>query len=190
MGEQIKIVPLGDIDGGLIMEVATQVSMSFGITAIVNEMQQYHESAYNRQRNQYSAEAFLRFMEGVRGETPHRLLGITDVDLYIPDLNYVFGLADEASSVALVSIARFKKGNGRSVERAVKTAIHELGHTYGLAHCNNNRCVMYFSYNLSDTDYKGKEFCIKCRKALDTRIPPDRDKVKTRDEHIKEVMCA
>ncbi|HAK88447.1 MAG: hypothetical protein A2077_03425 [Nitrospirae bacterium GWC2_46_6] len=174
MGESIKIVPLGDIDGGLIMEIASQVSMSFGITAIVDEMQCCHESAYNRRRNQYSGEAFLKLMEDVRGETPfpreHRVLGITDVDLYIPDLNYVFGLADETRSVALVSVARFKKGNGRLIERAVKTAVHEIGHTYGLAHCHDNRCVMYFSYNLSDTDYKGKEFCLKCRKTLDARI--------------------
>jgi archaemetzincin len=173
MGERIKIVPFGEVEGGLIMEVATQVSMTLGITAVVNEMQRYHESAYNRQRNQYSAEAFLKIMEGVRGETgfplEYRMLGITDVDLYIPDLNYVFGLADVPGAVAIVSVSRFKKGNGKVVERAVKTAVHELGHTYGLEHCHDNKCVMYFSYNLSDTDYKGKEFCSKCRKILDKR---------------------
>jgi archaemetzincin len=169
MGEQIKIVPLGEVDGGIMMEVATQVSIVFGITATVNEMQRCHESAYNHQRNQYSAEALLKFMEGIRGETPHRLLGITDVDLYIPDLNYVFGLADKSGAVAVVSVSRFRKGNRKVVERAVKTAVHEIGHTYGLGHCHDNKCVMYFSYNLSDTDYKGKEFCIKCQKILGRR---------------------
>ncbi|MDA8213998.1 MAG: archaemetzincin family Zn-dependent metalloprotease [Nitrospiraceae bacterium] len=166
MGEQIKIVPLGEVDGGIMMEVATQVSMVFGITATVNEMQRYHESAYNHQRGQYSAESFLKFLDAPK-EGSIRVLGITDVDLYIPDLNYVFGLADESRDVSLISISRFKKGNGKVVERAVKTAVHELGHTYGLVHCHDNKCVMYFSYNLSDTDYKGKEFCIKCQETLD-----------------------
>lgn len=181
MDERIKIVPIGEVDGGIMMEIAAQLSMSFGATTIVNEMQRCYESAYNRQRNQYSAEAFLKFMERVRGLPPfpreHRVLGITDVDLYIPDLNYVFGLADESCAIAIVSVSRFKKGNGKIIERAVKTAVHEIGHTYGLSHCHDNKCVMYFSYNLSDTDYKGKEFCIKCQKILDTKILS------------KEVMC-
>lgn len=169
MGERIKIVPLGDVNRGLIMEVATQVSMTLGITAIVDEMQHYHESAYNHQRGQYSAESFLKFLDTPK-EGNIRLLGITDVDLYIPDLNYVFGLADKSRDVSLISISRFKKGNGKVVERAVKTAIHELGHIYGLVHCHDNKCVMYFSYNLLDTDYKGKEFCIKCQKTFDAKV--------------------
>ena len=39
-------------------------------------------------------------------------------------------------------------------------AIHELGHTYGLGHCADPRCVMWFSNTLSETDRKGTEFCL------------------------------
>lgn len=165
MGENIKIVPLGDIEGGLLLEVAMQVSTTFRTTVTVAETQQHHGSAYDPLRGQYLAESFLKFLDVP--EESIRVLGITDVDLYLPNLNYVFGLADESRAVSLISISRFKKGNGKVVERAVKTAVHELGHTYGLVHCHDNKCVMYFSYNLSDTDYKGKEFCIKCQKTLD-----------------------
>ncbi len=177
MGERIKIVLLGDINSAVLPEIVGQVSRVFAATVAIADTQYNYEPAYNSGRNQYSAESFLKHLNMLR-EDNVRVLGITDVDLYIPYLNYVFGLTDEASDVAVVSIARFKRGDGREVERAVKTAIHELGHTYGLAHCNNNRCVMYFSYNLCDTDYKGKEFCVKCRKELNTKISS------------REVMCA
>ena len=51
--------------------------------------------------------------------------------------------------------------------RAVKEAVHELGHTYGLGHCPDARCVMHFSNSLRDTDFKSHRFCGACR----ARIP-------------------
>jgi archaemetzincin len=38
-----------------------------------------------------------------------------------------------------------------------------LGHTYGLVHCRNPHCVMFFSNSLIDTDVKGPDFCQKCK---------------------------
>ena len=46
--------------------------------------------------------------------------------------------------------------------KQVKEAVHELGHTRGLGHCADPRCVMAFSNSLADTDRKGKEFCARC----------------------------
>jgi archaemetzincin len=42
-------------------------------------------------------------------------------------------------------------------------AIYELGHTYGHGHCSDDRSVMYFSNRLADTDWKGYEFCTRCK---------------------------
>jgi archaemetzincin len=47
-------------------------------------------------------------------------------------------------------------------ERALKEAVHELGHTYGLQHCPNLRCVMHFSNSLRDTDAKQAKWCSRC----------------------------
>jgi archaemetzincin len=51
-------------------------------------------------------------------------------------------------------------------ERAVKEAVHEMGHTYGLGHCRNRRCVMAFSNSLLDTDAKSRHFCARCHPLL------------------------
>jgi len=44
----------------------------------------------------------------------------------------------------------------------VKEAVHEVGHTLGLAHCTNSSCVMFFSNSILDTDRKKSAFCEKC----------------------------
>lgn len=102
-----------------------------------------------------------------------RVLGVTSTDLSYPGTNHVFGFADPKARVSVISLFRFRtQGSGpeKIAGRAVKTAIHELGHTYGLSHCTQHKCVMFFSFNLSDTDYKGREFCKKCREDIYFRL--------------------
>jgi archaemetzincin len=47
-------------------------------------------------------------------------------------------------------------------QRAIKEAVHELGHVFGLTHCEKSRCVMHFSSSLRDTDFKHYIFCERC----------------------------
>src|ERR687898_582901 len=51
-------------------------------------------------------------------------------------------------------------------DRVTKEAVHELGHSFGLFHCNNKRCVMHFSNSLYDTDFKNRIFCKNCKNKL------------------------
>ncbi|MCS7106475.1 MAG: matrixin family metalloprotease, partial [Candidatus Aenigmarchaeota archaeon] len=52
------------------------------------------------------------------------------------------------------------------IKRAVKEAIHEMGHVLGLKHCENPECVMSFSNTVFDVDRKTKNLCEKCKKQL------------------------
>lgn len=117
-------------------------------------------------RGQYSAERILQRLE-VRATG--RTLGVVDRDLYVPDLNFVFGLADTIGRRAVVALPRLRQrfygladDEALFHERAAKEAVHELGHTYGLGHCRNRRCVMAFSNSLGDTDRKERRFCATC----------------------------
>jgi archaemetzincin len=101
------------------------------------------------------------------------ILGVTGVDLTAPGLNFVFGLADPPARCAVISLARLYPefyGQPRNPalfkERAVKEAVHELGHLLGLDHCPDPACVMAFSNSLADTDRKGPGFCERCRERL------------------------
>jgi len=124
--------------------------------------------AYDPERKQYSSSKLLASLgKAERGE---RIVGITDIDLYVPRLNFVFGEADVVSGTAIISLYRLRQeyyglapDETLFLERATKEIVHELGHTFGLEHCPNNKCVMHFSNSLADTDLKEAHFCSECR---------------------------
>ena len=141
---------------------------SLGLDADLLSEADVPEGAYDRRRGQYRAEAFLGIARRVAGAAGKRVLGVTDRDLYAEDLNFVFGLAESPGRAAVISFARLRQTDdaARQRARAVKEAVHELGHTFGLDHCPDPRCVMHFSNTLADTDRKGREFCPSCRARL------------------------
>lgn len=125
------------------------------------------ERGHDRTRDQYLARSLIRAMPA--SEPGVKTLGITDADLYAPDLNFVFGQAQLPGDRAVMSIARLRPefhdeepDRELLVERAVKEAVHEIGHTLGLRHCDDPRCVMHFSRTLADTDRKGRSLCAGC----------------------------
>jgi archaemetzincin len=108
-----------------------------------------------------------------------RVLGLTDVDCYAPGLNFVFGQAATRAGPAFVALLRLRQAfyglpADRTLfrERVLKEAIHELGHTWGLEHCEDPECVMRFSNRLRDTDFKSAGFCRRCQRLLRRKQAP------------------
>lgn len=83
----------------------------------------------------------------------------------------MFGEAELFGKRALISLARLRPEfyglppNKDVLKiRALKEAIHEIGHVLGLIHCENKRCVMSFSNSIIDVDLKDWRYCKKCLK--------------------------
>ena len=128
------------------------------------------KDAYYSARYQYNSSIIISSISKYTSKSGvDKVLGITDFDLYVPPLNFVFGEAQYQGKVAIVSLHRLKpefygQPPDRKLfgDRAIKEAIHEIGHTLGLSHCQNPHCVMFFSLHIGMTDRKGKKFCEKC----------------------------
>ncbi len=168
----IVLVAVGEVDPKVIEVLKDDLKKVFGKEVGVGKGMPEPQYAFNQKRNQYLSTMILNT---IMNEKEYRLyekvLGIVDHDLYVPDLNFVFGEASQ--KVAIISLSRLRQEFYNLPEdqtlfnrRALTEAVHELGHTYGLAHCGNPRCVMFFSNSLIDTDKKGSEFCLKCKGKL------------------------
>jgi archaemetzincin len=165
---KITLRPLGDTTDEVTEKLKDRAGSIFHCPIEIKAGSEDLTQAYNPERNQYLSSKLLAGLG--RAERDERVVGVADVDLYVPRLSFVFGEADVVSGTAIVSLWRLRQqyygqapDEALFLERATKEVVHELGHTFGLGHCPNNKCVMHFSNSLADTDLKEAHFCNKCR---------------------------
>ena len=124
--------------------------------------------AYDPRRQQHSSTKILKWLLESRPPHAEKVVGITDVDLFIPILTFVYGEAQLGGTAAVVSTARLLSDNGFRPDPALLTArlqkecLHELGHTFGLLHCTLPTCVMARSVTLAQVDMKESTLCHDC----------------------------
>ena len=172
--KSILIIPVGNIDPEIIKEISVALKITFDCKVETDKETSIPQDAFNAERRQYHSSIILKKIKSIKPKSFNHALGIIDADLYVPELNFVFGEADiHAGTAAVISLMRlrqefygFNPDNRLFHLRAIKEAIHEIGHTYGLGHCQKPKCIMYFSNTITDTDNKGPEFCNSCRKKL------------------------
>ncbi|NWF93659.1 MAG: archaemetzincin family Zn-dependent metalloprotease [Syntrophaceae bacterium] len=166
------LVPIGDVDPKVIETLRHDLARAFKKKILLARGMPQPDYAFNRRRNQYLSTAILKAMAEKKAYSIYeKVLGIIDHDLYVPRLNFVFGEAGR--DVAIISLTRLRnefynlpKDLPLFRKRVLTEAVHELGHTYGLGHCGNPHCVMFFSNSLIDTDAKGPDFCARCKAKL------------------------
>jgi archaemetzincin len=127
-------------------------------------------------RQQHHATLVLAALLRHRPDPTSKIVGIVPVDLFVPVLTFVFGQAQLDGPGAVVSTYRLRsefyglpRDEGLLVERAIKECVHELGHAFGLAHCDFYACVMHASSTVDDVDVKGATFCGHCTSELEGR---------------------
>jgi len=154
-------------DDSLLDGVRRTIDRVFGVRARVEHHSDRPTHAFDPRRGQHSSTQILKWLVG-RSSGNRRTLAVTDVDLFIPVLTFVYGEAQLGGSVAVVSTARLTSSPGPERERGlfenrvIKECIHELGHTFGLIHCDAAECVMSRSVNLIEVDAKLTTLCGDC----------------------------
>ncbi len=162
----------GEESGALLEGLAAGLSRIFRTPCRrVGERLDY-APAFDPGRGQYYSTEILRRLQPL-AENGVRVLGVTELDLFVPVLTFVFGEAQLEGRCALVSFHRLREEfygmpprGDLLAERLLKESVHELGHTFGLRHCIDWQCVMASSHAVEFLDVKEAEFCRRCGKVV------------------------
>lgn len=173
----ITLLPVGQVEGEVLKSLQQSIAQLFLEEVSIADAIPLQADSWNRRREQYDADVIL---SGIPSP-PHgsKILAITGGDLFARGLNFVFGAAHESSQKAVLSLWRLRPevyylphDETLFRRRLLTEAVHELGHTFGLSHCSNAACVMYFSNTLKETDQKGWKPCKSCRESLEKILGP------------------
>ena len=178
----LGILPLGSPPGEVLDRLEEGLRQAFPVRTRRIDAEVDPPGAFDAVRGQWNAVAILRALLARLTPEGGRLLGITERDLFVPVLSFVYGQAQLRGRVAVISLARLRpEYHGLRPDpdlvagRAVKEAVHEVGHTFGLVHCLDRRCPMALSLGLDDLDFKTAAPCPSCAALLEGGLAmPDR----------------
>jgi archaemetzincin len=172
---EVCIIQIGNFERKILERISRGVEEAFPTCTcrILEDNLQLPEKAYNPIRGQYRSEPILKeilnYKLKIEGESQCILLGIVNVDIYAQGMNFIFGEAQCPGKAAIISLYRLRPefygeppNEQLFIERSIKEAVHEIGHTCGLVHCPNPLCVMHFSLHIGMTDRKKPGFCERC----------------------------
>lgn len=177
---RIVLHPFGRFPPLLTDAIVGVLQDRFRLKSAVGEALPYPDEAYSDRRGQFRSTEFLFDLDRRFAADRDFHIGITDVDLYVPELNFVFGEASPSGRAAVFSIARLRDEGENELPsemrsrmliwRAATEAVHEMGHLLGLRHCSRPDCVMWFSNTLQETDRKGSQFCVDHQRELAAKL--------------------
>ncbi len=167
MNEKVCIHPLLDsqpVESEIIDYLQIELHKIFREVSVLEDQRISH-STFNPSRKQFNSTKVLEAI-GLVGDIN---LGVMEGDLYFHGFNFIFGEAELGGSKAVISTYRFRpefyggeEDMGLLKLRALKEAVHEIGHVLGLKHCPDEQCVMHFSHNIKETDLKDGRYCNRC----------------------------
>jgi len=165
----IQVLPYGKVNHEMVQMITRHIREMFGCDVDIHAPLPRPDYAYDATKVQYSSTLILRNLAAISNSKAGKFLAITEVDLFIPMLTFVFGQAQLAGRLAIVSLARLRPefyglpaDKDVMVRRIRKEVAHELGHTFGLVHCTDKSCLMSLSTEIMQVDLKSENFCKNC----------------------------
>ncbi|HEU0015771.1 MAG TPA: archaemetzincin [Longimicrobium sp.] len=172
---RLELLRAGPVEDGLIETVADELGRRFGVECAPGPPLPPDDAWRAGETDVFASGAVLDAMIARRGamadeEAPRWAMAFVASALAGEGVGEVFGEAEVEGCCAAIALAPLRAGSGGDAEvflaRVLVSAVHELGHLAGAEHCRNDRCVMFPSSHIADTDRKGSRFCARCRRSL------------------------
>jgi archaemetzincin len=168
---ELEVIPVQFEYPDLLDEMIFLLGDRLGLKVTRHDLDIRVEDCYDDNRQQYDA---VKILKKITPNSPLvKAVIFTSLDIFIPILTFVFGLAGLGGGTGIVSSYRLKNefyglppDEQKLIERYIKETIHEYGHLKNLRHCHDYQCVMASSNTVDDLDVKGDAFCSNCLTAI------------------------
>ncbi len=168
--QNITLISFGYFEKDVLEQLAESVEREFRCSLNLREGHIDLSEFYDTSRRQYNGNNLLKHVDSLAFPESCKTLGLFNVDLFIPILTFIFGQAFLGGRSGIASVYRLNNtsyglamDDNLLLDRFKKEVIHELGHTFGLIHCNTTTCVMRSSTYVGDIDQKRMHLCHTCR---------------------------
>jgi len=170
--KKLELLPLGGSAAQLTTGLKSGLERRFRTQCVLAPAADEPSYAFDPVRRQYHSTEILRHLAG-RPREFDRVLAVCTGDLFIPILTFVFGEAELGGRCAVISSHRLAQelyglpsDPSLTAQRLLKEAVHELGHTLHLTHCEHYECAMAPSHSVEWIDLKTELFCDICARKL------------------------
>lgn len=165
--KELQLVPIGPVPGTFLRELEVPLVQVLGVQAYVGKAVLAQPGfAFNKDRNQFHTTAIMRRLLTLKETGTPLIIGVADVDLFVPDAAFVYGEADRESHVSVMSIWRLKGEGEAWKRRTFVEVVHQAGHLIGLSFCEDARCAMYLATTITDAERRQLHLCNNCRNEL------------------------
>lgn len=171
----VVVQPLGPGSATPAALVGSSLTALYDVDVRVAKVEPLPAVAFYAPRGRYRAERLLESLTALH-ESAFRVLGVTAADISTTKgkvLDWgILGLASIDGRACVLSSFRCRRSarDSRHVaERVGKTAVHELGHTFGLEHCPTHGCLMHDGEGTVLTTDGERDLCTGCRGKLAAR---------------------
>ena len=194
MDLRISIVPVGKVDPLEVEAVAVRIAKVLNKPVALRQAAPVPKAGGDPARGQHLSGPFLAELRGLIPRLPvvktlgvaaapdpavapaaNATLFLTDVDLYKPNTDGVFGDIDAASHVAVISVRRLREAfykrkadPAKARARLVKLGLSVLGRALGLPECSDRACALVATSSLPDVDMKPEKYCASCWRRMTT----------------------
>ena len=108
MKNKINIIPVNNINKSILNFLQNNLGNIFKTDIYIFDKIDVPKNSFDKSRNQYSADKILNYLcEKLTIKNIQDInLAILNIDIFVPSLNFVFGLAISFPKICLISTAR------------------------------------------------------------------------------------